>query len=99
MKINKDLKDGKLVLSIEGEINSFTAPELEEVIKNDLNGVKSLVLDLKDVEYLSSAGLRVLLVAHKVMAKQGKMSLRNVNKSVMEVFDITGFSNILDIEA
>ena len=99
MKINKDLKDGKLVLSIEGEINSFTAPELEEVIKNDLSGVKSLVLDLKDVEYLSSAGLRVLLVAHKVMAKQGKMSLRNVNKSVMEVFDITGFSNILDIEA
>ena len=99
MKINKDLKDGKLVLSIEGEINSFTATELEEVIKNDLNGVKSLVLDLKDVEYLSSAGLRVLLVAHKVMAKQGKMSLRNVNKSVMEVFDITGFSNILDIEA
>ncbi len=99
MKISKDLKDGKLVLSIEGEINSFTAPELEEVIKNDLNGVKSLVLDLKDVEYLSSAGLRVLLVARKVMAKQGKMSLRNVNKSVMEVFDITGFSNILDIEA
>ena len=99
MKINKDLKDGNLTLSIEGEINSFTAPELEEVIKNDLNGVKSLVLDLKDVEYLSSAGLRVLLVAHKVMVKQGKMSLRNVNKSVMEVFDITGFSNILDIEA
>ncbi len=99
MKISKDLKDGNLILSIEGEINSFTAPELEEVIKNDLNGVKSLVLDLKDVEYLSSAGLRVLLVAHKVMAKQGKMSLRNVNKSVMEVFDITGFSNILDIEA
>lgn len=99
MKISKDLKDGNLILYIEGEINSFTAPELEEVIKNDLNGVKSLVLDLKDVEYLSSAGLRVLLVAHKVMAKQGKMSLRNVNKSVMEVFDITGFSNILDIEA
>ncbi len=99
MKINKDLKDGNLILYIEGEINSFTAPELEEVIKNDLNGVKSLVLDLKDVEYLSSAGLRVLLVAHKVIAKQGKMSLRNVNKSVMEVFDITGFSNILDIEA
>lgn len=99
MKINKDLKDGNLILYIEGEINSFTAPELEEVIKNDLNGVKSLVFDLKDVEYLSSAGLRVLLVAHKVMSKQGKMSLRHVNQSVMEVFDITGFSNILDIEA
>jgi len=99
MKIVKDLKDGNLVVTIIGELNSFTAPELEEVIKNDLNGVKSLVFDLKDVEYLSSAGLRVLLVAHKVMSKQGKMSLRHVNQSVMEVFDITGFSNILDIEA
>lgn len=99
MKINKDLKDGNLVVSVIGEINSFTAPELEEVIKNDLNGVKSLVFDFKEVEYLSSAGLRVLLVAQKIMSKQGKMSLRNVNKSVMEVFEITGFSNILDIEA
>ena len=99
MNINKELKEGNLTLSIEGEINSYTAPELEEVIKNDLNGVKSLVFDFKGVEYLSSAGLRVLLVAQKVMNKQGKMSLRNVNQSVMEVFEITGFSNILDIEA
>lgn len=99
MKIIKDLKDGNLVVSVIGEINSFTAPELEEVIKNDLKGVKSLIFDFKEVEYLSSAGLRVLLVAQKIMSKQGKMSLRNVNKSVMEVFEITGFSNILDIEA
>ena len=98
MKINKDLKDGNLLISISGEINSLSAPELEEVIKNDLNGVKSLVFDFKEVEYLSSAGLRVLLVAQKVMTKQGKMSLRHVNKSVMEVFEITGFSNILEIE-
>ena len=98
MKINKDLKDGKLVLAIEGEINSFTAPELEEVIKNDLNGVKSLVFDFKDVDYLSSAGLRVLLVAQKIMSKQGEMSLRHVNSSVMEILNITGFLNILNIE-
>ena len=98
MKINKDLKDGNLLISISGEINSLSAPELEEVIKNDLNGVKSLVFDFKEVEYLSSAGLRVLLVAQKVMTKQGKMSLRHVNKSVREVFEITGFSNILEIE-
>ena len=98
MKINKDLKDGKLVLAIEGEINSFTAPELEEVIKNDLNGVKSLVFDFKDVDYLSSAGLRVLLVAQKIMNKQGEMSLRHVNSSVMEILNITGFLNILNIE-
>ena len=99
MKIIKDLKDGNLTLYIEGEINSFTASELEDVIKTGLNNVKSLVFDFKNVEYLSSAGLRVLLVAQKVMNKQGKMSLRNVNKSVMEVFEITGFVNILDIEA
>ena len=98
MKTNKDLKDGKLVLSIEDEINSFTAPELEEVIKNDLNGVKSLVFDFKDVDYLSSAGLRVLLVAQKIMNKQGEMSLRHVNSSVMEILNITGFLNILNIE-
>lgn len=98
MKISKDLKDGNLILSIEGEINSFTAPELEEVLKSDLNGVKSLVFDFAKVEYLSSAGLRILLIAQKLMIKQGKMSLRHVNSSVMEVLDITGFSNILEIE-
>ena len=98
MKISKDLKDGNLILSIEGEINSFTAPELEEVLKSDLNGVKSLVFDFAKVEYLSSAGLRILLIAQKLMIKQGKMSLRHVNSSVMEVLDITGFSNVLEIE-
>ena len=98
MKIVKDLKDGNLVVSLIGELNSFTANDLEEVIKNDLNGVKSLVFDFKELDYLSSAGLRVLLVAQKIMAKQGKMTLRNVNQSVMEIFEITGFSNILDIE-
>ena len=99
MKIIKDLKDGNLVLTLIGELNSFTSTELEEVIKNDLKGVKSLVFDFKELDYLSSAGLRVLLVAQKIMANQGKMVLRNVNKSVMEIFEITGFLNILDIEA
>ena len=98
MKIIKDLKGDNLVVTVIGELNSFTSNDLEEVIKNDLNGVKSLVFDFKELDYLSSAGLRVLLVAQKIMAKQGKMTLRNVNKSVMEVFEITGFLNILDIE-
>ena len=98
MKIIKDLKDGNLIIALAGELNSYTAPELEEVIKNDLNGVKSLVFDFKGLEYLSSAGLRILLVAQKVMNKQGTLLIRNVNKSVMEVFEITGFNNILDIE-
>ena len=98
MKIIKDLKDGNLIIALAGELNSYTAPELEEVIKNDLNGVKSLVFDFKELDYLSSAGLRILLVAQKVMNKQGTLLSRNVNKSVMEVFEITGFNNILDIE-
>ena len=99
MKIVKELKDHELVIALEGELNSYTAPELEEVIKNNLDNVKSLVFDFEKLEYLSSAGLRILLVAQKLMNKQGKMVLRHVNPSVMEVFEITGFSNILEIEA
>ena len=99
MKIVKELNDKQLTIKPVGEINSVTAPELEEVIKNDLNGVKVLIFDFSELEYLSSAGLRVLLVAQKLMNKKGPMSLRNVNSNVMEILDITGFSNVLDIEA
>ena len=99
MKIVKELNDNQLTIKPVGEINSVTAPELEEVIKNDLDGVKALVFDFSELEYLSSAGLRVLLVAQKLMNKKGPMSVRNVNSNVMEILDITGFSNVLDIEA
>ena len=99
MKIVKELNDKQLTIKPVGEINSVTAPELEEVIKNDLNGVKVLIFDFSELEYLSSAGLRVLLVAQKLMKKKGPMSVRNVNSNVMEILDITGFSNVLDIEA
>ena len=99
MKIVKELNDKQLTIKPVGEINSVTAPELEEVIKNDLDGVKALVFDFSELEYLSSAGLRVLLVAQKLMNKKGPMSVRNVNSNVMEILDITGFSNVLDIEA
>ena len=99
MKIVKELNDKQLTIKPVGEINSVTAPELEEVIKNDLNGVKALIFDFSELEYLSSAGLRVLLVAQKLMNKKGPMSVRNVNSNVMEILDITGFSNVLDIEA
>ena len=99
MKIVKELNDKQLTIKPVGEINSVTAPELEEVIKNDLNGVKVLIFDFSELEYLSSAGLRVLLVAQKLMNKKGPMSVRNVNSNVMEILDITGFSNVLDIEA
>ena len=99
MKIVKELNDKQLTIKPVGEINSVTAPKLEEVIKNDLNGVKALIFDFSELEYLSSAGLRVLLVAQKLMNKKGPMSVRNVNSNVMEILDITGFSNVLDIEA
>ena len=98
LEIIKQLNNDELTLVLVGELNSYTAPELEAVIKNDLNNVKKLIIDFEKLDYLSSAGLRVLLVAQKIMNKQGKMTLRHVNSSVMEIFTITGFSNILDIE-
>lgn len=98
MKIEKTLNQQELTIKPIGELNSTTSSELEEVIKKELDNVKSLIFDFSELEYLSSAGLRVLLVAQKVMNKQGKMLLRHVNSSVMEILEITGFNNILDIE-
>ena len=98
MTIVKELNDKQLTIKLEGELNTTTAPLLEEVIKSDLNGISSLVFDLEKLEYLSSAGLRMLLVAQKIMDQQGKMVIRNANRTILEVFDITGFSAILDIE-
>ena len=98
MKIIQELNQQELTLKLVGELNTVTAPDLERVIKNDLGGINSLIFDFAELEYLSSAGLRILLVAQKIMAKQGKMTLRHVSNDVMEVLDITGFVNILDIE-
>jgi len=97
MKIEKQLNGAELVLTLEGRLDTTTAPELEAEIKV-LSGVESLTLDMKSLDYLSSAGLRVLLAAQKTMNKQGKMVLRNVNETIMEVFEITGFVDILTIE-
>ena len=99
MKIVKELNNKQLVLSLEGELNSATAPEFEEVIKNELDNVNSLIIDLAKLSYLSSAGLRILLVAQKIMMKKGGMVVRHPNNEVMEIFNLTGFSNVLDIEA
>lgn len=98
MTIVKELNNKQLTIKLEGELNTTTAPLLEEVIKNDLNGINSLIFDLEKLEYLSSAGLRMILVAQKIMEQQGKMVIRHVNKSILEIFDITGFSSILNIE-
>jgi anti-sigma B factor antagonist len=98
MKINKSKKDSALTLAVEGRLESTTAPELESVVKSELDGITDLTFDFTDLEYISSAGLRVLLLAQKTMNKQGKMKVTGANEIVMEVFDITGFSGMLTIE-
>ena len=92
-------KDGsKLTLALEGRLDTTTAPQLEGELKEALDGVTELELDFQQLEYLSSAGLRVLLAAQKVMNKQGSMVIRHVNETIHEVFEVTGFIDILTIE-
>lgn len=99
MNIQKKLEGQTLTLALEGRLDTTTAPELEAVIRSSLEGVGSLVMDLAGLDYLSSAGLRVLLSAQKQMnRKKGKMVVRHVCETIMEVFDMTGFSDILTIE-
>ncbi len=98
MQINQNQTAEKLTLTIEGRIDTTTAPSLEDVINNIDGSVKDLVLDMKGVDYISSAGLRVLLAAQKKMSKIGTLKLTGVCDSVMEVFEMTGFADILVIE-
>ncbi len=98
MDIINHLNGNALTVTLAGRLDTTTAPQLESNLKDKLEGLTDLVLDFKDLEYISSAGLRVLLSAQKVMNRQGKMTVRNVNATIMEVFDITGFSDILTIE-
>ncbi|MDO4748194.1 MAG: STAS domain-containing protein [Eubacteriales bacterium] len=97
MKINHYREAEKLTVAIEGKLDTTTAPEFEKTLGEILDGVSELVLDMTNLEYISSAGLRVILKVQKVMYNQGKMKLLGVNETVMEVFEITGFSNILKI--
>lgn len=98
MNIVKNLDGDRLNIALEGRLDTSTAPELEAELKNSLEGVKELILDFNQLEYISSAGLRVVLGAQKTMTKQGNMKLIGVNDEVMEVFEITGFVDILTIE-
>lgn len=98
MTIDKQINDSELTLSLTGRLDTTTAPELEAVIKENITGVTNLVMDFAGLEYLSSAGLRVILSAQKTMNKQGEMVIRNVNETINEVFEITGFIDILTIE-
>ena len=98
MIIDKQLNGSELTLALNGRLDTTTAPELEAVIKENITGVTNLVMDFAGLEYLSSAGLRVILSAQKTMNKQGDMVIRNVNETINEVFEITGFIDILTIE-
>ncbi len=98
MNIIKNSDGEKLTLVISGRIDTNTSPMLEAELKQSVGGIKELVFDFSGVEYISSAGLRVLLAAQKVMNRQGNMKLTGVRDDVMEVFEITGFSDILTIE-
>lgn len=98
MTINKTLNEGTLLIAVEGRLETTTAPELEAVIKNELDGVTSLVFDFSKLDYISSAGLRILLSAQKAMTRQGEMKVCGANEIVMEIFEVTGFSDFLTIE-
>ena len=98
MTIEKNLNGTELTVTITGRLDTVTAPQLEAEFKGNINGVEKLVLDFAELEYLSSAGLRVLLAAQKVMNKQGEMVIRNVNETINEIFEVTGFIDILTIE-
>ena len=85
-------------MTVSGRIDTVTAPQFQDGVKPDLEGVSNLVIDFADVKYISSAGLRVLLSLQKIMNKQGTMKLINVNSTINDVFEVTGFSDILTIE-
>ena len=98
MTIEKNLNGTELTVVITGRLDTTTAPQLEAEFKQNLGGVEKLVLDFAALDYLSSAGLRVLLGAQKAMNKQGEMVIRNVNDTINEIFEVTGFIDILTIE-
>lgn len=98
MTIQKTLDSTVLTLTLHGRLDATTAPMLSELVEKELSGVKKLILDFGSVEYVSSAGLRVILTAQDIMDEQGEMKVIRVNETVMEIFDITGLVDLLTIE-
>ncbi|MDO4166280.1 MAG: STAS domain-containing protein [Eubacteriales bacterium] len=99
MNVVKTLKEDELQVKVMGRLETVTAPMLEGELKNSLEGIATLIFDFSELEYISSAGLRVLFSMQKIMNKQGKMVIRGANEDVMEVFEVTGSVDILTIEA
>ena len=98
LNIQKNVNADEMTFVLEGRLDTTTAPDLEAQIKDQLDGITKLTFDIEQLRYISSAGLRVLLSAQKVMNRQGTMVIRNVCPEVMEIFDVSGFSEILSIE-
>ena len=98
MTIEKNFNGTELNIKVIGRLDTVTAPELEDEINQSIDGVEKLVLDFASLEYLSSAGLRILLASQKAMSKQGEMIIKNVNSTINEIFEVTGFIDILTIE-
>lgn len=97
LNISKENGNNGLVIALDGRLDTTTAPQLEESVKESIEGVKELCFDMEKLAYISSAGLRVLLSAQKIMNKQGTMTVKNVSEEVKEIFEVTGFSDILTI--
>ena len=97
LNINKTIENGKALFALAGRLDTVTAPELEKALMELIPDLTELKLDFTDLDYISSAGLRVLLAAQKAMNKQGSMTLTNVNEAVMEILEVTGFTDILTI--
>ena len=98
LSIRKERSQDQLTLNLEGRLDSNSAPELDSELRADLDGVKRLVLNLSELIYLSSAGLRVILSAQKQMNKQGEMIVTGANETIMEIFMVTGFADILTFQ-
>ena len=98
LNITKDANGSYLMIALEGRLDTVTAPVLESELKGALDGVDDFIIDMQNLQYISSAGLRVLLSAQKIMNRQGNMVVKNASEDVREIFDVTGFSDILTIE-
>ena len=98
MQISTEKENSKLTVTVSGRIDTVTAPELEKYVLDHMEGITEMALDLADVEYVSSAGLRALLKIHKDMSKQGQLKLLNINTAVKEIFGMVGFLRIFTIE-
>ncbi|WP_028510461.1 STAS domain-containing protein [Ruminococcus sp. NK3A76] len=98
MKINKNINNETLTISVDGRLDTITSPELENEVTSSIRGIKELVFDFNELDYISSAGLRVLLAAQKLMSEQGSMYITGCSEDILSIFEITGFSDILTIK-